>query len=101
MSKIHINYDQVYSEIPKLKSHILSNVIDYADGEYQKIQSLLSDYVDGEVTACLKEVMEANRYKTLEAASVLEELLQFMSDSAKQMEISEHKLARTMTADRK
>ena len=101
MSKIHINYEQVYSEVPKLKSHVLCNIVDYAGGEYKKIQSLLGDYVDGEANACLKEVMEANREKTLEAAYILEELLQFMNDSAKQMEINEHRLARTMTADRR
>lgn len=101
MSKIHINYEQVFSEIPKLRSHISCNVIDYADGEYQKIQSILVDYVDGETADCLKEVMEANRKKTYEAACILEELLQFMTDSAKQMEINEHRLARAMTIDRK
>jgi len=101
MSKIHINYDQVYTEVPKLKGHISSNVVDYADGEYQKIQSLLGDYVDGEANASLKEVMEANRKKTHEAALALEELLQFICDSAKQMEINEHRLAKTMTADRR
>ena len=100
MSKIHIQYDKVYSEIPKLKSHISSNIIDYANGEYQKIQSLLHD-VDGEANACLKEVLEANRKKTHEAASTLDELLQFIIDSAKQMEINEHRMARTMTAGRR
>ena len=101
MSKIQINYSQVYSEVPKLKNHVTCNIVDYTNGEYQKIQSLLSDYVDGETNAYLKEVMEANREKTLEAAYILEELLQFISDSSKQMEINEHRLARTMTADRK
>jgi len=98
MSKIHINYTEVYAETARLKGHISSNIIDYTDGEYQKIQSLLGDYVDGEANASLKEVMEANRKKTYEATSILDELLQFISDSAKQMEINEHKLAQTMTA---
>jgi len=97
MSKIQIDYTQVYSEIPKLKSHISSNITDYANSEYQKIQSTLED-VDGEATACLKEIMEANRHKAHEAASILDELLQFIHDSAKQMEMQEHKIAQTMTA---
>lgn len=100
MSKIQINYTEVYSEIEKLKSHISNNIIDYTDGEYKKMLSLIED-VDGETNACLKEVMDANRKKTHEAAKTLEELLQFISDSAKQMEINEHRLARTMTAGRR
>jgi len=100
MSKIQINYNELYSQVEKLKAHVSNNIIDYANGEYQKINSTLTD-VDGEANACLKEVMEANREKTYEAANTLTELLQFMSDSARQMEMNEHRMAKSMDAGRR
>ena len=97
MSEIKIQYDKIYSEIPKLRSLVSSNIIDYCNTQHQDMQSQLRG-VDGAANAQLLEALEANRLKTLEAAGTLEKLLQFIFDSAKQIEINEQHMARAMNA---
>ena len=97
MSEIKVQYEKIYSEIPKLRSLVQSNLIDYCNTQHQAIQSQLRG-VDGAANAQLLVALEANRLKTLEAAGTLEKLLQFIIESAKQIEINEQEMARTMDA---
>lgn len=95
MGTIHVKYDEVYAETEKLRNHISSNIMNRVNAEYRQMQSQLS-HVDGAANAQLKEVLDANMQKTILAAETLDKLLQFISDSAKQIEISEQRIARTM-----
>ena len=95
MSEIKIQYDKIYSEIPKLRSHVTSNIIDYCNAEYQTLQSQLNA-VDGAANSGLLEAMEENRLKAIETAGILDKLLQFILDSTKQIEINEQQMARAM-----
>jgi adenylate kinase len=100
MRTIQVKYDEVYAETAKLINHLSSNITDRANAEYNQIQSLL-DQVDGSTNAELIEFMETNRQKTTEAAATLEKLLQFISNSAKQIEINEERIAHTISAGRR
>ena len=99
MSQIHINYDEVYAQTQNLRRHVSGNIVEHCNAEYQRIQSLLRT-VDGQANAHMQQAMEANRQKTIHAASTLEKLLRFITDSARQIEINEQQIARTMSTRR-
>ena len=97
MRTIHVKYDDVYAETLKLRNRISSDVINRATVEYRQIQMLL-DSVDGTSNARLKETMEHNLRKTVMVAETFDKLLQFISKSAKQIEISEQQMARSFAS---
>jgi len=100
MGTIQIKYEEVYAKAAKLRERISSNIVERTESEYGQIESKLSQ-ADGAANASLKEVMEANRQKALEAAYLLDKLVNFIANSAKQIEINEQKIARGMTLGRK
>ena len=98
MRTIQVKYDEVYAETERLRAHISSNITSRANTEYRQIQSTLRSQVDGATNARLTEAMEANRQKTLEAANILDKLLLFISASARQIEINERRIARSISS---
>ena len=100
MQTFHVKYDEVHTETARLRNHLSSNMTTQANTEYRQIQSQLGR-VDGATNANLREAMNVNRTKTLEAANVLDRLLQFITNSARQIEVSEQQMARTMTGGRR
>ncbi|MCL2574228.1 MAG: hypothetical protein FWE34_06745 [Defluviitaleaceae bacterium] len=93
--RFQIQYDTVYIKTAELRSRIEAELADM-ESTYRQVEHELHD-MDGKTNACLQETVEANRQKAYEAASTLDELLQFLNDSARQVEINEHKMARAMT----
>jgi len=97
MGTIHVKYDEVYAEVAKLKSNLISNVVGRADADYRQIQMNLSR-MDGAANAMLMEVMQENYRKTLMTADTMDKLLDFIATSTKQIEINEQRIARAMSA---
>ena len=95
MRTIQVNYDEVYAKTAELRRHISANIVGRANSDYNRIQSHLRQ-VDGGANEVLIEVMEANRQKTLAAAYAMDKLLEFIATSAKQIEINEDRIARTI-----
>ena len=100
MGTIQVKYDEVYGETERLRGHVSSNIVNKTNVEYRNLQSLLAR-VDGATNANLREAMEVNRKKTLEAANILDRLLRFISNSARQIEINEERIARVMASSRR
>jgi len=97
---IKVNYGIVYGEINRLKNAVTSDIVNKVDIEYRKIQQALNG-VDGEARSTLSETLQKNRQKAIEAADVLDKLLRFISNSARQIEISEQQIARVMKIPRR
>ena len=100
MGTIHIKYDEVYAETAKLKGHLASNVVARADAEYRQMQSNLRN-VDGAASAAYSDFIEENRRKTAIAANTIVKLLDFMENSARQIEASEQRIARAISTARR
>ena len=89
-----MKYDEVQAETAKLRKYLSSNVVSRVNTDYRQMQSQLRQ-VDGAATASMQQTMNVNCQKAAEAAAVLDKLLQFMSNSARQIELSESQIART------
>ena len=90
MSKIQINYTEVYSKTAELRSRIeaeLSNM----DMTCHQIQSDLQ-CMDGKTNAAFMETMVHNQVKAYVTAETLYKLLTFIELSARQVEHDELKL---------
>lgn len=85
--QIRINYEEVYSRTTQLKSCIeveISRVMQ----EYEGIESSLEG-LDSATNAFLQVTMRRNQQKTIATAEVLERLLVFIKNSARQIEMRE------------
>ena len=100
MRTIQVNYEAVNAKIAQLRGHITSSIISPVESEYRQIQSNLRQ-VDGEACAGLQEAVNENRQKALAAASVLERLLSFMSNSSRQIQLTEEQIARAFSTARR
>jgi len=100
MSTFQVNYDAVNSEVRILQSHLYSNLINLVNNGHRQIQSSLRQ-VDGATRANYQRVMDENRNKMMAAASVLERLLSFMSNSSRQIQASENQIARAFNGSRR
>jgi len=100
MSEIRVKYDEVYAEVTKMRNHIASDIVEYTRREYRQIRSQLQQ-VDGAANFVLQEAMEANCEVTIRTANVLDKLLDFMFNSAKQIEAGEQSIARAFATPRK
>lgn len=99
MGTIHVKYDEVFAEVERLRG-MSSGVAAKVGADYSRIQSRLSD-VDGATSAALVSVMDANRQKAVLALDTLDKLLVFIAGSAKQIKISEQRIASSMTAGKR
>ena len=100
MRTIQVNYDAVNAKIAQMRGHIASNIINPVEGEYRQIISNLRQ-VDGAACASLQEAIDENRQKAIAAASVLERLLSFMSNSSRQIKLTEEQIARAFSTARR
>ena len=100
MRTINVNYDAVNTELRNLSRHISSNVTHHVQGEYRQMQFMLRE-TDGATNAELQDIMGANQEKTTVAASVLERLFSFMTNSSRQIQASENQLARAFQTTRR
>ena len=101
MGTIKVNYDEVFAETTRLKNHISSNIIRRVNTEYRQIQAQLRRGTDGATNAMFQDALEVNCTKAIAAADALEKLIQFINASARQIEASEERIARTMRAGRR
>ena len=100
MGTIHVNFNEVYEETARLRNHLTSAVGGGLDAEYRRMRSQL-DRVDGAVRAGLQEAMEANRQKAAMAVEIVDRLLQFISGSARQIEIQDRQMGRAFASARR
>ena len=100
MKTIHVKYSEVYAEAAKLKQHVANDIRNYVDSEYRQIQMQLRS-VDGAANARLQEAMVLNRQKAVDAANILDELLDFICTSTRQIEIAEQRIERVFLSSRK
>ena len=100
MEQILVNYEAVNEEIARLRTQITSSVIDPVNAEYRQIQTSLQQ-VDGATNAAYQEALEINREKALAAANTMEKLLNFIFNSARQIQISEEQIARSFGGTRR
>jgi len=98
MSDIVVKYDEVYSRTAELKKRIGSDLTTRINDEYAQIENLLSSSVDGATTASLLEVVAFSKRKSIAAASALEKIVDFMADSAKEIQRNEAELARSIAS---
>ena len=92
MGKIQINYEEVYTRTAQMKTYINGDLLERINSDYATIQHIL-DNVDSNTNAKLKEGMELHRQKAVIAARTLSKLLTFMSNSSKQVELNEQRIA--------
>ena len=76
----------------------ISAELNNAETEYRQIQHLLRSNADGATNAALIESLDVNRRIAVEAAGVMMDLLKVVSDSAKQVETAELRIARSFAA---
>ena len=97
MGQIQIKYEEVYAKTAELKGTINDDLLIRINNEYSQIQSML-DSVDSTTNAALKDTIEQNRQKSIIVVETLYKLLSFMSNSAKQMELNEQKMANSIAS---
>jgi len=95
MAEIQINYDEVYMKTTELKGYIKTDILPKIETAYMQIQEMLNE-LDSGTNQNLKESMELNKQKSIVVAQTLYKLLSFMSNSSKQMELNEQKMAATI-----
>ena len=98
MSEINISYNEVYARTAQMRREI-ATTLNEMDSEYRRIQHSLND-VDGSTAVRVREAVNENRRKTCEVAATLDKLVSFMSNSARQMEAEELKIANVFTSSR-
>ncbi len=92
MAAIQINYDEVYAKSTQLRKHIAEDISGNAEKEYNRIIQKL-EQLDGAANAELISAIEQNKQKTLMVSKIMDKLLSFMSNSSKQVEINEQRMA--------
>ena len=100
MRTIQIDYNAVATRLSQMQTHIKTNINNAVTDEYRQIQNNLMQ-VDGETANLLQQAMELNCEKAIVCTSVIERLLSFMSNSSRQMQISEEQIARAFSTPRR
>jgi len=92
MANLHLlEPSSVYAEISALKNRI-SNELDNMDNNYNTILANI-DHMDGSTNATFREAVERNRQKSIEAASILEQLLLFIENATRIREAADRQQA--------
>ena len=100
MGTFQVNYDEVAAQVGQLRNQLRSNVINPVNQEYRRIQSALME-VDGETNFNYQTALNENREKAITAASILDSLLVFMSNSSRQIQSVENNIARSFRTIRR
>ena len=70
------------------------------DAEYRRVQFSLNN-MDGRSAVAIRNAIDENRKKTIAAAETLDKLLSFMTNSTKQIEAEELKIANVFNSSRR
>ena len=100
MEKIQVDYDAVETKLSQMRSHITTNINAGVMQEYRQMQSNLMQ-ADGEAQKELREAAELNRKKALACTSIMERLFSFMTNSSRQIQKTEEKIARAFNTPRR
>lgn len=100
MPEIRINYDEVYKKTSELRNRIGSDLTARVENEYRSLRETIRK-VDGAANAKLKETSEENRRKSMMVAQTLDKMLSYMANSAKQVQLNEMMMARSIASGAK
>jgi len=100
MRTFQVNYDEVSSKIGQLQNHLRLNITNPVNQEYRQIQTSLRQ-ADGETNFNYQAAVNENREKTIAAINILDRLLNFMTNSSRQIQTAENNIARAFQSIRR
>jgi len=95
MSQIKINYADIYERTARMRGQI-TTCLNQMDAEYRQLHRRLINNTDGAASAAIGDAIEENRIKSYEMASTLQKLVSFMTNSTRQIEAEEIRIANAM-----